>query len=68
MNDDRTNVGDDAALDPSIETNNPQTIDEGADGDEGSVESLDSSTSTHTKNGVIPSSYGAGGGTTAPGA
>jgi hypothetical protein len=68
MNDDRTNVGDDAALDPSTETNNPQTIDEGVSGDEGSVESLDTSTSTRTKSGVIPSSYGAGGGTTSPGA
>lgn len=41
MNDDRTNVGDDSGLDPSTETNNPQTIDENGNDDEGSVEAAE---------------------------
>jgi hypothetical protein len=67
MNDDRTDAGSQGTSDePALTEKNSRTI----RGEEvlekgGRVESnLDRETSTRTKSGVIPSSYGAAGGTT----
>ncbi|HEY4441537.1 MAG TPA: hypothetical protein VGN14_13855 [Candidatus Elarobacter sp.] len=71
MNDDRTRNGDEAANnEPGLTERNTETIrgeeeiaDEDTTVDESNIERLDD-TSTRTKSGAIPSSYGASGGMT----
>ena len=68
MSNDRTSAGGDAATsEPALTQKNSQTVigEDTLAGDGGAVESnLDRETSTRTRSGAIPSSYGAAGGTT----
>ncbi|MEA2688207.1 MAG: hypothetical protein QOD51_814 [Candidatus Eremiobacteraeota bacterium] len=68
MSNDRTSTrGDAATSEPSLTQKNSQTIiaEDALAGESGTAESnLDRETSTRTRSGAIPSSYGAAGGTT----
>ncbi|HEX3464872.1 MAG TPA: hypothetical protein VHS78_12565 [Candidatus Elarobacter sp.] len=64
MNDDTTNSGQGSTDEPGLTQRNTETIrGETTLADENPEDTVEE-TSTHTKSGVIPSSYGAAGGTT----
>ena len=65
MNDDTTNSADNTTDEPALTQRNTETVrGETTLADEGDTESNLDESSTHTKSGAIPSSYGAAGGTT----